>query len=520
MASTIRRENCQDCNKRNLCYFLGDDGQEKAKCQTIGCKGKHKMIKEDKKQNTDILEFKEFTKSWRGISHNTLNFLGIKQAIFDVDEVIQYRHNNLDGTVSFKERWPEKKFRWESSQPNTSMFALDKCTEFDRPLCITEGNEDAASLWDLGFQACSLLSANEKTKEVLLDIDYISKFCEIWICVEQDNAGLIAIQSIKNLLQHKLVRQIDFNPYKDANEALQADKTNLVKAMSISTEIVPKGIIFGNQIDSKILRIPLPKGIELPYKKTQGFTKGILPGHLWVLTAGVSIGKSSVIRDFSVHFREQGYKVGNIFVEEDSRVSQQNYIATELGYPIGDVMENPLIIPQDKWDEAFEKTLNNPDIMFITEEWDNNTANLIKTCEYLAKVKKYDILVLDHLTALINASSTGRGGKVQDIDLLMEQLFSICRKTGLRIILVSHLKRPSDGKGNWDEGRRPSMYDLRGSGALEQKPDVIIGMSRNQKNDATCDLLQLEVLKNRWFSKLGLTDELIYISKTGRLVQK
>ena len=62
------------------------------------------------------------------------------------------------------------------------------------------------------------------------------------------------------------------------------------------------------------------------------------------------------------------------------------------------------------------------------------------------------------------------------------------------------------------------MYDLRGSGSLEGKPDVIIGLSRNMKSEGVVDILQLEVLKNRWFSKLGDVDKLIYINNTGRLI--
>lgn len=524
MGKTINSAPCSKCgSKDNLKTWLDDSGKKHTKCKTPGCENKNIFIRQSD------FEFKDFEESYRGISPRTLKFLGIKHIKINGQLIISYDHSNLDGSFDIKYRYPidpetgKKRFGWATPKnQNTTMFGLDKCVNFNSPLYITEGNEDCATLIDLGFQATSVLSASTAIEDINNSIEYINKFPEINICMEKDKASIPVIEEIKNILSHKCLKIINLSPRKDANEWVigdHPDRDELVKRCLDGEENVPIGIIFGDQIDLKALRKPLPKGIELPYPKLQEVTKGIIPGNLWILTAGVSIGKSSVMRDFSYCFRQQGYKVANIYVEEDARVSQQNYIAAELGIPIGEIMIDPTIVDEQEWYKVGKKVLQNKDLMFINEKWERNTENLLKTIKYLANVKKYDIILIDHITAIINSTSTSKGGRVQDIDWLCEQLFNLGRATGVRILLVSHLKRPQSPP-YWDEGRKPSIYDLRGSGSLEGKPDVILGLSRNQKSETEVDILKLEVLKNRWFSKIGMVDELIYINESGRLILK
>jgi len=527
---TLKREICSVCKKKNLCTFRGTDGKEKTVCKTSDCQGYtiSQEQKEEQKSFIDSATLNFYTPdSYRGISKLTLELLRIQVAELGSQQVVQYIHQNLDGTTDTKRRYPGKVFDWKDKQPTTSMFGLDRCTDFLKPLYITEGNEDAATLWELGFQAASILSATNEIINIEQDIETINKYPSIYICIENDKAGQKAKFNIKQLLKHKLLYEVDLSPRKDANDWIRDDLPDLVpnrqellNRIIKAGEIVPEGIIFGDQIDSEELRTPLPKGVFTGYRKIDQLVYGgCIPGDVWLWTGGVSIGKSTGIRRLCTNFKQQGLKVGNIFVEESKQVSMLNYIAEETGYPIGDVLLDPTIIPQEEWDRAFYSIVYNNDLMFINEKWERTTNNLLKTIKYLAEVKKYDIIVVDHITAITNSSGVGRGGKVHDIDWFMEQIFNLCRQTGIRVHLISHLKRPAQPP-YWDEGRRPSIYDLRGSGSLEGKPDVIVSLFRNMKDQYNVDNLTFEVLKNRWFSKIGIADELTYIESTGRLIYK
>jgi twinkle protein len=85
------------------------------------------------------------------------------------------------------------------------------------------------------------------------------------------------------------------------------------------------------------------------------------------------------------------------------------------------------------------------------------------------------------------------------------------------MILVSHLKRP-DGKGH-EEGSQTSLAQLRGSAAIGQLSDLVIGLERNQQDPKNKDLTCVRILKNRFTGETGLATALQYDRDTGRLIE-
>ena len=82
------------------------------------------------------------------------------------------------------------------------------------------------------------------------------------------------------------------------------------------------------------------------------------------------------------------------------------------------------------------------------------------------------------------------------------------------MFVVSHLKRP-EKKGH-EEGAQVSLSQLRGSGAIAQLSDMVIGLERNQQGDNP-NVLTLRVLKNRFSGDTGVSGYLYYNQDTGRL---
>ncbi len=58
-------------------------------------------------------------------------------------------------------------------------------------------------------------------------------------------------------------------------------------------------------------------------------------------------------------------------------------------------------------------------------------------------------------------------------------------------------------------GKPPSLTDLRGSGWLEQMPDAVIAVSRDQTGDNP-DRSEWYVLKNRWERRTGFMEFIDY----------
>ena len=86
------------------------------------------------------------------------------------------------------------------------------------------------------------------------------------------------------------------------------------------------------------------------------------------------------------------------------------------------------------------------------------------------------------------------------------------------MLLVSHLKRPEGNKGH-EEGAATSLSQLRGSHAIAQLSDIVIGLERNQQSD-TPNVTTVRVLKNRFSGDTGVAGELHYNRTTGRLTEE
>ena len=68
-----------------------------------------------------------------------------------------------------------------------------------------------------------------------------------------------------------------------------------------------------------------------------------------------------------------------------------------------------------------------------------------------------------------------------------------------------------------EEGAATSLSQLRGSHAIAQLSDAVIGCERDQQDESVAHMMSLRVLKNRYAGETGVSTVLEYSSDTGRL---
>ena len=70
-----------------------------------------------------------------------------------------------------------------------------------------------------------------------------------------------------------------------------------------------------------------------------------------------------------------------------------------------------------------------------------------------------------------------------------------------------------------EEGGQVSLSELRGSAAIAQLSDIVIGLERNQQADDEKErnTTTLRVIKNRFCGLTGKAGSLLYDKETGRL---
>jgi twinkle protein len=84
---------------------------------------------------------------------------------------------------------------------------------------------------------------------------------------------------------------------------------------------------------------------------------------------------------------------------------------------------------------------------------------------------------------------------------------------------VSHLKRPQNI--GHEEGAATSLAQLRGSGAIAQLSDMVIGLERNGQAEDLVErnTTRVRVLKNRFSGITGPACNLLYNKETGRMFE-
>jgi len=128
-----------------------------------------------------------------------------------------------------------------------------------------------------------------------------------------------------------------------------------------------------------------------------------------------------------------------------------------------------------------------------------------------------DYVFVDHISIIVSAQSNGDERKA--IDEIMTKLRMLVQETGISLVCVSHLKRP-ENRGH-EEGAATSLAQLRGSGAIAQLSDMVLGLERNgQADDATeRNTTRVRVLKNRFSGITGKACALLYSHNSGRMVE-
>jgi twinkle protein len=98
----------------------------------------------------------------------------------------------------------------------------------------------------------------------------------------------------------------------------------------------------------------------------------------------------------------------------------------------------------------------------------------------------------------------------------MTRLRSLVQETGAGVLLVSHLKRPDGNKGH-EEGQRTTLAQLRGSAAIGQLSDIVIGLERDLQDEDSKNITTIRCLKNRFSGVTGVCCNLRFDPDTGRM---
>ena len=517
-STLLRHEPCTACgSKDNLARYSDGHGF------CFGCghyeKGTGDVAQHSSPSRTHGLEpyyQGEFSSlKARGITEETCKKYGVRVGEYQEKRVHFYPYYVDNKLIAVKTRDGAKKFKVIGAGSNLPLFG-NQLQSSGKMVVVTEGEIDALSVAQaMKTWPCVSVpnGAQGAAKSFKQNLEFFEGFDSVIIFFDQDEPGQKAAKECAELLAPGKAKLAHIEGAKDANDLLVSGRaSDIVRAVWDAKQFRPDGIISGKELWNEIILDDKTIAVPYPYLGLNEKTRGLRKGELVTVTAGSGIGKSAFVRELAHHLLMQDEVVGMLMLEENPRRTAYGLMGINMNKPLHISRDN---INEEDMRRAFDSTVGSGKL-FLYDHWGSSDIdNLVSRVRYMARGLGCSWIILDHLSIVV--SGLGDGDERRLIDNAMTLLRTLVEETGVGMILVSHLKRPEGNKGH-EEGATTSLSQLRGSHAIAQLSDIVIGLERNQQSDNP-NTTTIRVLKNRFTGDTGEAGQLYYSRDTGRLTE-
>jgi len=518
-SNLVMQTQCPSCPSSDA-YSIYDDGH--GWCFSCGYRSaKLTEINEQPKQRshmdliTDDLVTTPLTK--RGIQTDTVKKFKYQQGRFKGKGCQVANYIKEGRTVAQKIRFANKDFLFIGDTKNIELYGQWLWRDGGKQVIVCEGEVDTLTVSQVFGNKYPVVGvptgAQGAKRAIINNMEWLCKFEHVIFCMDMDEAGQKAAIECAGVLPPNKARVVHL-PLKDANEMLKAGKhKELSNCIWDAKPYQPDGIINGQDLWDLVSTEDKTESKSYPFEGLNKMTQGIRRGEIVTITAGSGIGKSQVVREVAHHLLNQGESIGYIALEENVKRTALGLMSLAINRPLHLGTEH---VTDKELKLAFDNTLGTGRV-YLYDHWGSTeTDNLLSKIRYLVKAGSCGYIALDHISICVSGMEGGDERRI--IDNLMTNLRSLCEELNVGLILVSHLRRPSGDKGH-EDGAQTSLAQLRGSGAIGQLSDMVIGCERDQQSVEHPNTTFLRILKNRWTGQTGICSILNYDTTTGRMAE-
>ena len=432
-----------------------------------------------------------------------------------------YDSNESNRLLGYKERTvATKEFQIIGTNKGSGLFGQNANRSGGKYLTICEGEIDALSIsemFDGKWQVVSLKNgASSASRDIKENLEYIESFDNIVLCFDQDQAGNDAVKAVQDIISVGKLKVCTL-PMKDASDMLVNGKVKeFTNAWWSAESYTPAGIVRGKDTWEHLLKDENLVTVDYPWEGLNKLTYGFRAKELVTITSGSGMGKTSVVKELEAYILDKtDDNLAIIHLEESIERSVKGLMSIEANAPIHIPQYERELSDEDK-KELWQKSVGDKNVFFYDHFGSMSEDSLLNVIRTYAKSYDCKWIVLDHLSIVVS-DQDGILDERKAIDAIMTKLRKIVQETGVGLFLISHLRRPQ-GKPH-EEGGQVSLSELRGSAAIAQLSDIVIGLERNQQDDDPVIRNQttLRVIKNRFSGLTGKACKLYYNAETGRL---
>jgi twinkle protein len=509
---------CFSCRE----FFTKEQGEAVADFKvepTITLSKSSSQIRVKKEDISDISGYRSVPFKDRKISKDVVEFFNVKASFNSDGEMHSHYYPYGDGAYKVRVL-PKKDFYWLGEKPKT-LFGQDKFNGDGRRLIIVEGEIDVLSIAEASFNKYGKiypvvgLSSSTDTKPLIQNREWIRSFNEVILCLDEDEPGRKAVEDCIKIIGIDKVK-ITKLAHKDANEVLLKEgPQKLIQYIFDAARHVPSGIIQKEELWEQLVTynsipaVPYPPCIEGINQKL----KGKRFGEITTFISGTGSGKSTLLREDMLHvLGTTDYKIGIVSLEESPAETARKLCGMAL-------LKNPEHeeIPLEELKIGFDSVFGSDRIVLLDHQGSIDDSSIIDKLEYMC-LTDCRFIYIDHITILVSEGMENlKGNEAQD--KVMNDLLRLVKRHPVWIGLVSHLRKASTGGKSFEEGKLPSLDDIKGSGSIKQISFDVISFARNltAANELERNTIKMRVLKARRTGLTGVVPSARYNQHTGRL---
>jgi|TARA_R110000824_G_scaffold349050_1_gene535903 5S rRNA maturation endonuclease (ribonuclease M5) len=527
--TTAYKTNCTDCGSSNAKQvFNKEDGTQDAfcyACDKYDPMGNHTTVTKNYKEYTqtmtmpDVSKLKSLEIPDRMISKDTVEYYGVRLALSEVDGTTITEHyypdHNNGELIGYEVRdCVSKNFKAIGNRKGSFDLWGQSLAPLARKLFITEGRLDAMSLHQVIIDNTPAKYAQYKpavvsltrgvssaVKDILHNKEFISKYEEVILVLDNDEAGKKATKDILKLLP---MAKTAILSEKDASDMLVKGKSKeLYQAAVWNSQVVRQGeVVDVSDFIEKAMEKP-QMGLSFPWPSITKLCFGVRPHTLLVIGAAPKIGKSDFCYQLVHHLvYNEKVKVG-IFDLENSPVKTAKKIASKeakLDFTRPDKVYS---------DDLLRNTLTSLDgkVRFYDRSGSRDWEDIRVAIEEMHLLDGINTFIIDPLTALVSRlDSSSANDKLNEICTDMADLVS---NYPINIFCFSHVNPKPKSSKSHEQGGKVLSGEFTGSRAMEKWFHYGIGISRDRSEDCPAEeknMSRFTLLFDREYGQSGGCD--------------
>jgi replicative DNA helicase len=259
----------------------------------------------------------------------------------------------------------------------------------------------------------------------------------------------------------------------------------------------------------------VPSGLRVLDKVTGGWQKS----DLIIIAARPAMGKTSLLVSCALHAARAGFPGAIITLEMSAPQLVLKMVAKEAGYTTSQLRRGLLDGGVDEAHVIADKVAHLRQVGVLLDDSTHLTIGGLRAKAAQLKAEHGITWIAVDYLQLMHGDRTSGGNREQEISGISRGLKMLAKELDIPVIALAQLSRAVEQRGG---EKRPSLSDLRESGAIEQDADMVIFPYRpeyykifeDEMGNSTLDTTELIIGKHR----NGGTDEVVVrsVMKFGR----